>query len=69
MIINTYTSPVVLDLDKGEPITTEEVKFGIRVAVVAMAADPQLTTRRALEVVGPRAFDYNFDYVPYNSTV
>jgi len=60
---------VVLDLDKGEPITTEEVKFGIRVAVVAIAADPQLITNRALEVVGPKAFGYDFDYVPYNSTV
>jgi len=57
----------VLDSDKGEPIPTEEVKYGIRIAVVAMAPDPQLTTKRALEVVGPRAFGYDFDYVPYNS--
>ena len=58
----------MLDSDKGETITTEEVKFGIRVAVIAMAADPQLTTKRALEVVGPRAFGYDFDYVPYNNS-
>jgi len=53
----------VLDADKGEPVTTEEVKYGIRIAVVAMAADPQLKTERALKVVGPRAFGYEFDYI------
>lgn len=53
---------VVLDSERGEPITTEEVKYGIRVAVVAMVADPQLKTERALKVVGPRAFGYEFDY-------
>ena len=53
---------IVLDSERGEPITTEEVKYGIRVAVVAMTADPQLKTERALKVVGPRAFGYEFDY-------
>lgn len=56
---------VVLDSERGEPITTEEVKYGIRVAVVAMAADPQLKTEKALKVVGPRAFGYNFDYISF----
>jgi len=28
----------VIDSDRGEPVTTEEVKYGIRVAVIAMAA-------------------------------
>lgn len=56
---------IVIDSDRGEPVTTEEVKYGIRVAVVAMAADPQLKTERALKIVGPRAFGYDFDYVSF----
>ena len=55
----------VIDSDRGEPVTTEEVKYGIRVAVIAMAADPLLTTERAIKVVGPRAFGYNFDYTSF----
>lgn len=55
----------MIDSDRGEPVTTEEVKYGIRVAVVAMAADPQLKTERALKIVGPRAFGYDFDYVSF----
>ena len=56
---------IVIDSERGEPVTTEEVKYGIRVAVVAMAADPQLKTERALKVVGPKAFGYDFDYTSF----
>ena len=58
---------IVIDSDRGEPVTTEEVKYGIRVAVIAMAADSQLTTERAIKVVGPRAFGYDFDYTPFTN--
>lgn len=65
LYISNHIYLVVLDSERGEPITTEEVKYGIRVAVVAMAADPQLKTERALKVVGPRAFGYDFDYISF----
>ena len=55
----------MIDSERGVPVTTEEVKYGIRVAVVAMAADPQLKTERALKIVGPRAFGYDFDYMSF----
>ena len=49
---------VNLDLDTGEPITTEVLRYGQRLAVIALRADPLMTTERALEVVGPAAFGY-----------
>lgn len=47
-----------LELDTGEPITTEVLRYGQRVAVIGLPAHPLLRTARALEVVGPHAFGY-----------
>jgi DUF917 family protein len=48
----------VLDLDTGEPITTEVLRYGQRVAIIAMPCHPLLKTPEALAVVGPAAFGY-----------
>ena len=57
----------VLDPQKGEAIPNEEIKKRTKVVVVALEANPLLLTETALKVVGPRAFDFDFDYVPFNS--
>jgi DUF917 family protein len=49
---------VLLDVDTGYPITTEMLRYGQRVAVVAIPCHDLLRTARALEVVGPSAFGY-----------
>jgi uncharacterized protein len=48
----------------GEPITTELLRYGQRVAVVGVPCHPMLRTTEALAVVGPRAFGYEVDYRP-----
>ncbi|XP_048586252.1 uncharacterized protein LOC116614454 isoform X2 [Nematostella vectensis] len=48
----------VVNCDSGEPIATEEIRYGLRVAVLAMPCPPQWTTPEALSVVGPAAFGY-----------
>jgi DUF917 family protein len=55
---------IVLDTDAGTPITTEELRYGLRVTVVVAPCDPRWRTERGLELVGPRYFGYDFDYVP-----
>ena len=45
-------------------IATELVRYGQRVSVLAWQCDPLWRTPRGLEVVGPRAFGYDLDYVP-----
>ena len=50
--------------DEGEPVTTEVLRYGTRVAVIAAPAPPQLKTEIALEVVGPRAFGYDVVFRP-----
>lgn len=49
---------IILDIDSGEPITTEVLRFGQRVAVLALPCHPLLRTAEALGVVGPKAFGY-----------
>ena len=56
---------MLLDQDSGEPITTEVLRFGMRVAVIVMPCHPLLRTPEALAVVGPAAFGYpDVTYVP-----
>jgi uncharacterized protein len=55
---------IVLDADTGQPITTEELRYGFRVAVVAAPCDERWRTPAGLELVGPRYFGYDVEYVP-----
>ena len=55
---------IVLDAETGEPITTEELRYGFRVTVIAAPCDPRWRTPAGLELVGPRYFGYDIDYVP-----
>jgi uncharacterized protein len=48
----------LLNLEDGEPIGTEMLRYGLRVAVLGMPAPKELKTKQALEVVGPKAFGY-----------
>jgi len=50
--------------EEGQPVATELLRYGMRVAVLGVPAAPQLKTARALQVVGPRAFGYAVDYQP-----
>lgn len=47
-----------IEEDTGEPVTTEMLRYGQRVAVVALPAHDLLKTPEALAVVGPAAFGY-----------
>jgi DUF917 family protein len=55
---------VLLDVDSGEPLTTEVLRYGFRVEVLVLPPSPVLTTPEALRFVGPRAFGYEVDYRP-----
>lgn len=55
--------------DEGEPVTTEVLRYGTRVAVIAVPAPDQLKTNIALQVVGPRAFGYDVPFRPLSGGV
>ncbi|MFK8081739.1 MAG: DUF917 domain-containing protein [Granulosicoccus sp.] len=54
----------LLDLETGQPITTEQIRYGFRVVVFGLPCDPQWRTARGLELVGPRYFGYDVDFTP-----
>ena len=54
----------VLDVDTGEPITTEGLRYGFRVAIIAIPCAEKWRTPKGLELVGPGYFGYETDYVP-----
>lgn len=55
---------IVLDAGSGNPITTEEMRYGYRVSVLGAPCDPRWRTPEGLRLVGPRYFGYDFDYEP-----
>ena len=54
----------VLDSETAEPITTEELRYGQRVKVMAVSVPPIMRTPEALKVWGPRTFGFDVDYAP-----
>ncbi len=54
----------VVDSETADAIATERVRYGQRVTVVAFPCDPIWRSPSGLEMVGPRAFGYDIDYVP-----
>lgn len=54
----------VLDQDSGEPITTEGMRFGLRVVVLGMPCQPQWRTSKGIALAGPRYFGYDLDFCP-----
>lgn len=54
----------VMDRDTADTITTERLKYGQRVTVIAAAAPAILREPTALSFVGPRAFGMAFDFAP-----
>ena len=47
----------------GDPITTEAVRYGMRVGAVVLPANPILKTAEALKFVGPKAFGFDIPYM------
>ncbi|MEN9393649.1 MAG: hypothetical protein RLZZ104_1992 [Pseudomonadota bacterium] len=54
----------VVDTETAQAIPTERLAYGQRVDVIACTAPSQLTTSKALDVMGPREFGIDQDYVP-----
>lgn len=53
----------LITTDRGEPLTTEVMTYGVRADVLILPCSDLLRTKQALDVVGPRAFGYDVDPV------
>lgn len=56
----------VVEADSGNPVTTDSLKYGQRLIALAYPCDPKWRTPEGIDLVGPRYFKYDRDYVPLN---
>jgi uncharacterized protein len=68
-VVTTPDLIIVLDSDTGEPVTTETLRFGHRVCVLAAPSAERWHTPGGIELTGPRYFGYDTDPVRWNGTV
>ncbi|MGQ9759437.1 MAG: DUF917 domain-containing protein [Candidatus Methanomethylicaceae archaeon] len=59
----------VLEMETALPITTEGLKYGYRAMVLGIPCHEKWRTKKGLEVVGPRYFGYDIDYIPVEERV
>eukprot|EP00794_Sanderia_malayensis_P007001 gene7000-7786_t len=49
----------IVDSDTGEPVSTEENRYGLRVSVILLPAMPIMCTPQSLKAFGPDTFGYS----------
>jgi DUF917 family protein len=55
----------IIDAETAEPITTELLRYGLRIEVIGIPAPEALKSEAAMRYVGPAAFGYaDVEYVP-----
>jgi hypothetical protein len=64
VIASTPDLITIVDIETAKPITTERLRYGLRVAVIGIPCDPKWRTEEGLKVVGPRYFGYDINYEP-----
>jgi DUF917 family protein len=54
----------IVDTETFTPVPTDALKYGKRVLVVGLKCFDAWRTKEGLEIVGPRYFGYDTDYIP-----
>ncbi len=63
VVVTTPDLICLLDTQTGAGVGTDTIRYGQRLSVLAMPADPIFTTVQGIEYVGPRAFGFDIDFV------
>jgi hypothetical protein len=64
VFITSPDSVNIVNAKTGEPLTNSVIKEGDEVAVIALKAVELFKTEKGVDILGPRAFGYDYDYVP-----
>ncbi len=59
----------IIDSETIKPITTERLRYGYRVIVVAIPCSEKWRTEEGLKLVGPKYFGYDIEYRPIEKSV
>ncbi len=55
---------VIVDYETATPINAERLRYGQRVTVFAVGCPQYYRSKKALDVVAPKYFGFDFDYIP-----
>lgn len=67
--IMTPDSLCILNAETGDPITNTNMQEGLQVVVFGIAAPAIFRTPEGLDLVGPKHFDFDLQYVPIEELV
>ena len=68
IIVTTPDLIMTLDAERGEPITTEGLRYGQRVRVLAAPSDPRWHSEGGLALAGPGYFGYDTPSIRFDGT-
>lgn len=54
----------ILDYETGKAVTTDKLKYGMRVICVSFPCNDKWRTKKGIETAGPKYFGYEEEYVP-----
>jgi len=64
-LVTTPDLITLLEAESGNPVTADSLRYGLRLVALAFPSNSQWLTPAGIELVGPRYFGYDMDYVPY----
>lgn len=64
VICTTPDLITLVEAETGNPVTTDALRYGLRLVALAYASDPQWVTPAGIALAGPRYFGYEVDYTP-----
>lgn len=62
-IVTTPDLISVVEAESGAPVTTDSLRYGQRLVTLAYPCHPMWRTPEGIELVGPRYFKYDLDYI------
>jgi DUF917 family protein len=68
-LVTSPDSLIMVDLKTGEPATSYDFSVGDQVAVIGRKAHEVHRTEKGIELLGPRHFGFDLDYVPIEERV
>ena len=68
IIVSVPDLIAILDTERGDPITTENLRYGFRVSILGIPCDEKWRTPAGIELGGPRHFGYDIDYIPVETS-
>ncbi len=64
VLVTTPDLITAVDAETGAPVTADGLRYGQRLVILAWPCDPIWRSKAGIDLVGPRYFGYDRDYLP-----